>query len=140
MGFGTGFGGASAYAQLAVETNVASADQHTLILLHFEGAEAAIRQAKNKLAENDVAAKGKAISQAIQIVTDGLGASLDVKAGGELAERLAALYEYIHDRLVQGNLKKDREMLTEARGLLTELRDAWHAAMKSVRMPEAVGK
>ena len=58
----------------------------------------------------------------------------------EISQSWAALYEYIHYRLVQGNLKKDREMLTEARGLLTELRDAWHAAMKSVRMPEAVGK
>ena len=58
----------------------------------------------------------------------------------EISQSWAALYEYIHYRLVQANLKKDREMLTEARGLLTELRDAWHAAMKSVRMPEAVGK
>ena len=58
----------------------------------------------------------------------------------EISQSWAALYEYIHYRLVQGNLKKDREMLVEARGLLTELRDAWHAAMKSVRVPEAVGK
>ena len=58
----------------------------------------------------------------------------------EISKNWAALYEYIHYRLVQANLKKDREMLVEARGLLTELRDAWHAAMKSVRVPEAVGK
>jgi flagellar protein FliS len=58
----------------------------------------------------------------------------------EISQSWAALYEYIHYRLVQGNLKKDREMLVEARGLLTELRDAWHQAMKAVRMPEAVGK
>ena len=58
----------------------------------------------------------------------------------EISQSWASLYEYIHYRLVQGNLKKDREMLVEARGLLTELRDAWHAAMKAVRMPEAVGK
>lgn len=58
----------------------------------------------------------------------------------EISQSWASLYEYIHYRLVQANLKKDREMLVEARGLLTELRDAWHAAMKAVRVPEAVGK
>lgn len=58
----------------------------------------------------------------------------------EISQSWAALYEYIHYRLVQGNLKKDRAMLVEARGLLTELRDTWHQAMKAVRVPEAVGK
>jgi flagellar protein FliS len=58
----------------------------------------------------------------------------------EISQNWAALYEYIHYRLIQANLKKDREMLVEARKLLTELRDAWHAAMKAVRVPEAVGK
>ena len=125
MGFGTGFGGASAYAQLAVETSVASADPHTLILLLFEGAEAAIRLAKFKLQENDVAAKGQAISQAIQIVSDGLRASLDVKAGGELAERLAALYEYIAARLLWANVKNDEAAMDECLNLLGEIHSAW---------------
>ena len=125
MGFGTGFGGASAYAQLAVETNVAAADPHALILLLFEGAEAAIRQAKTKLAENDIAGKGNAISQAIQIVSDGLRASLDIDAGGELAERLAALYDYIAARLLWANLKNDEAVLDECLNLLGEIHSAW---------------
>ena len=65
-------------------------------------------------------------------------ATLDMQY--EISQNWAALYEYIHYRLVQANLKKDRAMLVEARELLTELRDAWHQAMKAVRMPEAVGK
>ena len=125
MGFGTGFGGASAYAQLSVETSVASADPHTLILLLFEGAETAIRVAKFKMAEKDIAAKGNAISQAIQIVTDGLRASLDVKAGGELAERLAALYDYIANRLLWANLKNDEAAMDECLKLLGEIHSAW---------------
>ena len=125
MAFGTGFGGASAYAQLAVETNVAAADPHTLILLLFEGAEAAIRLAKFKLQDKDIAAKGQAISQAIQIVSNGLRASLDVKAGGELAERLAALYEYIANRLLWANLKNDEAAMDECLKLLGEIHSAW---------------
>ena len=58
----------------------------------------------------------------------------------EISQNWAALYEYIHYRLTQGNIKKDKEMLVEAKGLLTDLRDSWHGAMKAVRMPEVVGK
>lgn len=127
MAFGTGFGGASAYQQVAVETSVASADPHKLIVLLFEGAEAAIRLAKCKIAENDVPAKGSAISQAIQIVAEGLRASLDIEAGGELAERLSALYDYIAARLLWANAKNDVAALDECLNLLGEIHSAWSA-------------
>ena len=124
MGFGTGFG-ASAYTQVAVETDVTSADPHTLILLLFEGAEAAIHLARGKMLEKDIPAKGKALSQAIQIVTEGLRASLDVEAGGEIAERLASLYDYIAARLLWANLKNDTAALDECLTLLGEIHSAW---------------
>ena len=126
MSFGTGFGGgASAYRQIAVETSVPSADPHTLILLLFEGAEAALHLAKGKMLEKDIPGKGKAISQAIQIVTEGLLASLDIKAGGEMAERLSALYDYIARRLLWANLKNDVAALDECLQLLGEIHSAW---------------
>lgn len=127
MGFGTGFGGAAAYNQVAVETDVSSADPHALILLLFEGAETAIHLGKGKMLEKDIPAKGKAISQAIQIVSEGLCASLDVEAGGELAERLAALYDYISARLLWANLKNDTAALDECLNLLGEIHSAWAA-------------
>ena len=125
MAFGTGYGGVAAYRQVGIETGVKSADPHALIVLLFEGAEAAINQAKGRMLENDIPAKGKALSQAIQIVTNGLRASLDVKAGGEMAERLAALYEYIAARLLWANLKNDTAALDEALHLLGEIHSAW---------------
>lgn len=126
MSFGTGFGGgASAYKQIAIQTSVPSADPHALILLLFEGAEAAIHLAKGKMLEKDIPAKGKALSQAIQIITDGLRASLDVEAGGEIAERLGALYDYIASRLVWANLKNDQAALDECLNLLGEIHSAW---------------
>lgn len=125
MSFGTGFGGASAYKKIAIETSVPTADPHTLILLLFEGAKTAIYQAKGKMLEEDIPAKGKALSQAIQIVSDGLRASLDIEAGGEIAERLAALYDYIVKRLLWANLKNDTVALDECLHLLNEIHSAW---------------
>ena len=131
MGFRTGYSDASAYKAIAVETSIPSADPHALILLLFEGAEAAIHQAKGRMLEKDIPAKGKALSQAIQIVTNGLRASLDVEAGGEMAERLAALYDYVAARLLWGNLKNDQAALDECLHLLGEIHSAWAAIAPS---------
>jgi flagellar protein FliS len=73
----------------------------------------------------DIAAKGLAVSKAIEIIINGLKASLDVEAGGELASRLAALYDYMAERLLYANLNNNRAALDEVAGLLQGLREAW---------------
>jgi flagellar protein FliS len=54
-----------------------------------------------------------------------LRASLDVKAGGELGQRLDALYAYMCDRLLRANLHNRPEIVDEVSRLLGELREAW---------------
>ena len=116
---------ADAYAQVGVETGVAAADPHKLILMLFDGTLAAISNARLALSRKEIGAKGAAISKAIAIVDGGLKASLDVRAGGELAERLAGLYDYMLQRLLVANLRNDTEALDEVARLLNELRGAW---------------
>jgi len=114
-----------AYARVEVETGVAAADPHKLILMLFDGALAAIAKARLAMTRGEIAAKGAAISKAIEIIDAGLKASLDVKAGGVLAERLAALYDYMLNRLLAANLRNDSALLDEVGRLLNELRGAW---------------
>jgi flagellar protein FliS len=73
----------------------------------------------------EIAAKTAAFTKAIAIVDGGLKASLDVKAGGELAERLSGLYDYILKQLLLANLRNEVAMLDEVGRLLSELRGAW---------------
>jgi flagellar secretion chaperone FliS len=123
--FGQSQFSASAYAQVGLQTQVQTASPHQLILLLFEGALSAMQIARLHLESGDVPKKGKAISQAIDIMTNGLKASLDTKAGGELAERLSALYDYIVRRLLMANLNNDLAALMEAKTLLEEIHSAW---------------
>ena len=125
MSFGKALGGASAYKQIAIETSVPSADPHALIVLLFEGAEAAIHQAKGRMLDGDIPAKGTAISKAIEIVSNGLRASLDIEAGGEIAAQLDALYDYVVQRLLWANLKNDMAALDECLSLLGQIHSAW---------------
>jgi flagellar secretion chaperone FliS len=123
--FGTAQRAINAYTNVGIETGVEAADPHKLILMLYEGALLALTEAKRHMVERDIAAKGKALSKAIMIIEHGLKASLDVKAGGELGERLAALYDYMAERLLQANLHNRPELIDEVSRLLSELRGAW---------------
>jgi flagellar protein FliS len=58
--------------------------------------------------------------------------TLDMKY--EISKNLFSLYDYLEYRLIQGNLKKDKAQLLEAKNMLQELRDTWAQAMKMARM------
>ncbi len=125
--FGSNKSGANAYAHVGVETGVLAANPHKLIVMLFEGAMLAVNTAVRHMETGDIAAKGKSISKAIAIIENGLRASLDRKAGGEIAANLDALYEYMGNRLVRANLDNQVEMLHEVNRLLGELKGAWEA-------------
>jgi len=113
------------YAKVGMESGVMGSDPHKLILMLYQGALLAISSAKNQILRKEIAAKGKSISHAILIIDTGLKCSLDKNVGGELAQNLSALYDYMCQRLVIANLKNDTAALDEVSRLLTELKGAW---------------
>lgn len=119
--------GLSAYAKVGVESGVAAANPHRLILMLLEGAMVAIGDARRHLLCRDMAAKGIAISKAIMIIDDGLRVSLDLKDGGELAQHLHALYEYMSRTLLFASAHNDIAKLDEVKRLLAEIKEAWEA-------------
>jgi len=117
--------GSNAYQNVGVESIAEAAAPHQLVHMLFNGARAAVAEAKGHLDRNEVAAKGGAISKAISIIDGGLKASLDLNVGGEMAKNLSDLYVYMVQRLVYANLKNDRAAMDEVAKLLHELGDAW---------------
>ncbi len=82
-------------------------------------------------------AKAQQFSKAVEIIVNGLKVSLDVEAGGELAQRLAALYDYMSERLLYANLHNSQPALDEVAGLLVTLREAWAEIGAEVRKTAA---
>lgn len=117
--------GAGAYARVGVESGVMSASPHHLIVMLFDGAIASIRTARIHLEAGHMAEKGQAISRAMDIVNNGLAAALDTDQGGEIAERLQSLYDYITRLLLNANLRRDVDSLNQAENLLEEIASAW---------------
>lgn len=119
--------GASAYATVGIETGVISASPHKLIVMLYDGAIIALSNAAHYMNKGDIPAKGNSISKAIAIIENGLRASLDKRAGGEIALSLDALYEYMSSRLLQANAQNQVEGLIEVQNLLRDLKSSWEA-------------
>ncbi len=125
----------NAYKKVGVESKVNGADPHQLISMLYHGALLAIANAKNEILSKDVAAKGASISKAIAIIGEGLHASLDKKLGGEVAQNMSSLYDYMVRRLVDANIKNDTVILDEVTRLLTELTEAWDSIRPNTAQP-----
>lgn len=135
--FGSFGSPANAYVQVGVETGVSAASPHQLILMLYDGLLQNVAQAREALTKQDVARKGELLTKAIRIIEEGLRASLDRERGGEIAQQLDALYEYMIQRLLTGNLRNDLAMLEEVSGLASGLRDAWEAMPQNDKASQA---
>lgn len=116
---------AQAYASMGVESEVLSASPHRLIALLFDCADRKMRAAGLHMQAGRIARKGEEISKTLDIVNNGLLAALDMERGGDMAEQLASIYDYVATRLMQANARNDIEALEEARTLLNDIGSAW---------------
>lgn len=115
---------AAAYRSAAVQTRVHEADPHRLIELMLEGAIARLRLAEASIANGDVQRKALAAAEAGAII-DSLSGCLDFEQGGEIAQRLEALYDYAARRIVSANAGNDPQGFGEVAGLLEDVFAAW---------------
>lgn len=124
-GSSSGSGAGAYYARVGVESAVMAASPHQLIVMLFDGAELALRTARLHMTNGNLPAKGQAIGKALDIISQGLLAALDREQGGEVAEGLASLYDYIGRLLLYATLYNDLDKLDEATRLLTNVSTAW---------------
>lgn len=112
------------YSQVGVSSGVEQASPHRLILMLMDGAIEKVAMAKGFMEREEVALKGSHISWAISII-EGLRASLDKNAGGEIADNLDDLYDYMIRRLIRSNAENNMDMLDEVLSLLRSVKGAW---------------
>jgi len=117
--------GAKAYANVGLETGVNSASPHRLIVMLYDGALEAIRKAKIYMEMKDTVQKCQAIDKALRIINEGLIAGLDTEAGGDLAQQLLGLYEFIGKELILASARNDANKMDNCSAVLEDLRAAW---------------
>lgn len=121
-------GNANAYnAYKSNSVNFASKEQ--LLLMLVDGAVKFSKIARQAIVDKDIKKAHENIVKTQNIFYE-LIVTLDVNKGGEWAKNLVSVYQFIVDRLVQANIKKDVDIMNEVIPLIEDVKDMWEQAYK----------
>ena len=114
--------GLNAYQETAVTTQ----NKGRLIVMLYDGAIKFSRQAIADIEAGDFEGKGHNIGKALDIIYE-LNTILDMDAGGEVAQNLRGLYNFMCSHLTEASVKCQPQMIQEVISLLEELNQSWKA-------------
>jgi len=112
------------YRTLAVET----ASPGRLILMLFDGAIRFLGAAEAGFEVEELRERNEAINNNLvrvqKIITE-LQHCLDLKQGGEFAQNMYALYDYLGTQTMEANIRKDVAPVKVVTRLLGDIRNTW---------------
>ena len=109
------------------KSKILTASPAELTLMLYEGAIKFCNIAIDALEKKDIQRAHTNIVK-VENIIDYLRQTLDMKY--PVAQDFERMYVYLGDRLVQGNLKKDQEILEEINTHLRSIRDTWKEVMR----------
>ena len=112
---------------------VMTASPVKLVALLYDKAIVSLREAVQAIETGNVQERWKANNRATEILTH-LCTTLDHETGGDIAENLHQLYQFMLGRLFEVDMKNDADAAREVIGLLEPLRDSWRELAE--RTPE----
>ena len=116
---------------------VLNAPPEQLTLMLYNGCLKFIEEGTAALEEKNYETANNSLQKAQRIISE---FRLTLNMDYEISHQLLLLYNYVYDRLVEGNIRSDISKIDEAKGIIVELRDAWVEAMKKARAEKGDGK
>ncbi len=116
----------NAYAQYN-NSKVLTASPAELTLMLYDGAIKFCNIAIDAIENNDIAKAHKNIVK-VENIIDYLRKTLDMKY--PVAKDFERIYVYLEQRLVEANVKKDKEILEEINVHMRSVRDNWKEVMR----------
>ncbi|PKA15385.1 MULTISPECIES: flagellar export chaperone FliS [Leptospira] len=116
---------------------ISTVSQGRLIVMLYEGAIRFLNVAIENNTPRKYDVVNNNILKAQEIVTE-LMLALNMENGGEVANNLLGIYVYIKKRLLEANMKKDSEILSEIIKYLEDLKLAWEEIEKKEKTSSVV--
>ncbi len=120
-----------------LRSKVMTATPAELTLMLYEGAIKFVNKAIMSIEKDDVMGAHNNLMKTQRIIEE-LRASLDHKY--PVAKEFDTVYEYILRRLVEANIKKDKDILEEVLEHLRTMRDTWKEVMKDANAPQSASR
>lgn len=106
------------------ESAVLTAPPERLTLMLYDGIHRFLFQATVAMRDRNYALTNNKLQRAEAII-DELIATLDHERGGEIADKLNAIYLYSRRALAEARVERSPEKIEHVQGLIKEIRDAW---------------
>ena len=105
-------------------TRITTATKEQLLLITYD------RTAENAMTAKtpDYDLANKEVIRTQEVIRE-LMVTLNKDRGGEMADKLMQLYEYMYQLLVDANMKKEPDNIRTVRGMLEELKQTWESAL-----------
>ena len=108
-----------------------------LTLMLYEGCVKFLNQAIVAIEKKDYMRSNQVILKVEDIIRE-LQMTLDFNY--ELSQEFYDLYDYMHRRLVEGNMGRNTEIIEEVLGMFRQFRDTWKEAMKLAKEETKMAK
>jgi flagellar protein FliS len=112
------------YKQAQNELSLLAANPHEVIQVLMKELMTQLYLAKAGIERADIEARSNAINKAINLI-GGLKGGLNMDAGGDIADNLDNLYNYMTMRLSEANLHTSVEIIEEIKNLFLPIKEAW---------------
>lgn len=110
------------------QNSVLTASPAELTLMLYNGAIKFCNLAVEGIEKNDIQKAHNNAVKAQRIIYE---LKITLKKDFSLAKEMNSLYDYIIELLVEGNTKKDKDKILEAKGFICDFRDMWQQVMKA---------
>ena len=116
----------SSPANQYLANKVMTASPQELTLMLYDGAIKFLNRSLVAIDSEDIEEAHKSLVKAQNIIEEFM---IVVDRKIEVGNNLFLMYDYMYRRLVEANIKKDKDIVNEVMGLIRELRESWKIAM-----------
>lgn len=116
--------GISQYQQVGLKDQLAVADPHKVTQIMMQLALENLAKAKGCLTNNDLENKGKFLAKSTTILAT-LKDTLDFEKGGEVAENLARLYDFMLNKIADVVISNNPDEVQDVIDVLLPIKSGW---------------